>query len=320
MSSYNPFAVLASPASAMSSALTAPAAGPPSLGSKRPRLSSPPPLTVPQPLRATTPVPEVTTSTPVPEAIDYSVFDILNIFRRRWFINHDHLIANVLSATRDDDGRFVWVDFLPQFHTSLIKRMCTLLPPGYSIARGKKTLFVFLLEILTGEGPKPEVFWRARKKRSRASREVCLATKALTPTSAPPAPSLVPTMPLVPCAQSAPKAAPLPEVSPLRSGDDVSMGSRPATPTPLPTAPHPHALRSNADFLKSFPRNLNQRAPLAAWLEEAANRKVPLGHLITSIRTAGHVSILMDTEFVNFVRGFFPSLPALGKQENSGWD
>ena len=66
-----------------------------------------------------------------------SVFDVLNVFCSRWFLNRDHLIANVLSAqdcsrwflNRDhlianvlsaqeaEDGRYTWVDFLPPFHT-----------------------------------------------------------------------------------------------------------------------------------------------------------------------------------------------------------
>jgi hypothetical protein len=73
---------------------------------------------------------------------DYSVFDVLNIFWSCWFINREHRIANTLSATRDLDGRFMWVDFLPAFHTSLVKRMCTLLPPGFTVAHGKRVLFV----------------------------------------------------------------------------------------------------------------------------------------------------------------------------------
>jgi hypothetical protein len=42
---------------------------------------------------------------PVPQASDgqdgaaeLSLFDILNIFCAQWFLNRDHLIANVLSA------------------------------------------------------------------------------------------------------------------------------------------------------------------------------------------------------------------------------
>jgi hypothetical protein len=66
----------------------------------------------------------------------------------------------------------MWADFLPAFHTSLIKCMVTLLPPGYPVSKGKKTLFVFLLEILDIDGIKTKVFWSAKKKCSQASGEV----------------------------------------------------------------------------------------------------------------------------------------------------
>jgi hypothetical protein len=163
MSSANLFAALASPAPVATP--TPPfGAGSSLLGSKRPRSPSASPPKAPWAPPVPLPVPAA------PDTKDYSVFDIQNIFRCHWFINHNHLIANVLSATRDNEGRFTWVDFLPQFHTLLIKRMCTLLPPAVAVSRGKKVLFVFLLEILTGnEGPKPEVFWHVRKKRSQAS-------------------------------------------------------------------------------------------------------------------------------------------------------
>ena len=34
------------------------------------------------------------------------VFEVLNIFRRNWFLNQDYLIAKVLSAQKDDCGIF----------------------------------------------------------------------------------------------------------------------------------------------------------------------------------------------------------------------
>ena len=60
----------------------------------------------------------------------------------------------------------MWADFLLAFYTSLIKHMVTLLPPGYPVSKGKKTLFIFLLEILDSNGIKAEVFWHAQKKHS----------------------------------------------------------------------------------------------------------------------------------------------------------
>ncbi|KAI0245081.1 hypothetical protein BJV78DRAFT_1357038 [Lactifluus subvellereus] len=40
---------------------------------------------------------------------DLSDFDILNIFRRCWFLSRDKLVANVTSAQKAEDGKFSWV-------------------------------------------------------------------------------------------------------------------------------------------------------------------------------------------------------------------
>jgi hypothetical protein len=165
MSSYNPFCALTLLTFFGPELTVIPPPREPSslLGSKHPCTSSSPPPRAPRP--------PLTTRTPALEAIDqYSVFDIQNIFHARWFIAREHLITNVLSATKDDHGCFIWVNFMPQFHTSLIKHMVTLLPAGYPMFHGKKILFVFLLEVLTSDkGVKPEVFWHASKKCSQAS-------------------------------------------------------------------------------------------------------------------------------------------------------
>jgi hypothetical protein len=198
------------------------------------------------------------------------------------FINYKHLIANVLSATRDADGQLTWVNFLPAFHISLVKQMCTLLSPRFTVACSKWVLFVFLLEILTGnESPKPEVFWHTRKKHSQASQKVCPAMSALTP--APPASSSVPTPLLVPCAQSTSMVTPVSEVTLPGRKDDMSMGSRPAMLTPSSAAPPSHDIHTSANFIKSFPWELFPFRPLEAWLDEAAYRKLPTGHLLMAI-------------------------------------
>src|SRR6267142_2905504 len=98
---------------------------------------------------------------------ELSVFDILNIFWTHWFLNRDHLIANVLSAQKSEEGRYSWVDFQPPFHTHLVQRARALLPPLCPMAKGKKVMFVFILEVLDGDGPKPGSFWAVPKKRRR---------------------------------------------------------------------------------------------------------------------------------------------------------
>src|SRR6266850_3449450 len=92
-----------------------------------------------------------------------SVFDILNVFRCRWFLNRDHLLANILLAQKDDTGNIFWVDFLPPFHTHLVQRALALLPPLCPVAKGKQVMFMFLLEVIAGEGPK--TFFDLPKKR-----------------------------------------------------------------------------------------------------------------------------------------------------------
>ena len=180
---------------------------------------------------------------------------------------------------------------------------------------------MFILEILTGdEGPKPEVFWRARKKRSRASQKVRLATSTMP---APLAPTPMPTTSLAPCAQSMSMVAPSPEVAPPGREDDVSMGSRPATPTPSPAAILPQGVRTGADFLKSFPQAPDQtEATLKLWLGEAARRKIPLGHLVTALRHAGCLVLLHKAWFLDFTRPFLPYIPTATRpsEDRPGWE
>jgi len=109
-----------------------------------------------------------------------SIFDVLNIFRHKWFLHRDHLIANVLSAQKDAGGHFTWVDFQALFHTHLVKCMLMLLPPLCPIAKGKQVLFVFLLEILDREGPQPFFNPLMAKKHQ-------LCPKKHSPASPPPA-------------------------------------------------------------------------------------------------------------------------------------
>jgi hypothetical protein len=260
MSSANSFAALTSPAPVVTP--TPPFGdGFSILGSKRPRSPSSSPPKAPWAPPVSLPVDKV------PDGSEYSVFNIQNMFRHCWFINRDHLIANVLSATQDDEGCFTWVDFLSQFHTLLIKCMCTLLPPRVAVSCGKKVLFVFLLEILTGdEGPKLEVFWHACKKHSRASQATCKAKRA-TKASNPPAP--VPSIPTpTPC-----------ETTSLGYRSDLSMEENvkmvrdvvmwAITPSPLKPTPDPFFPASNQDFARSFTRQIGDTAPIRAWCVKA---------------------------------------------------
>src|SRR6266850_3545218 len=97
-----------------------------------------------------------------------SVFDVLNMFRHWWFLHRDHLLANILLVQKDDTGNIVWVDFLPPFHMHLVQRALALLPPLCPKVKGKKVMFVFLLEVIAREGP--TTFFDLPKKRTPTAR------------------------------------------------------------------------------------------------------------------------------------------------------
>src|SRR5487761_842172 len=121
-----------------------------------------------------------------------SVFEVLDIFRRQWFLNRDHLISKVVSAQKDNRGNVTWVDFDPIFHTSLMWRALTLLPPLCPMAKGKRLMFVFLLEVLMGkEGAglsesRPHFFTPEKKHRVHKRPSKAAKTPALPPTPGPP--------------------------------------------------------------------------------------------------------------------------------------
>jgi hypothetical protein len=78
------------------------------------------------------------------------VFDIHNIFRHRWFLSRDHLLTNVISAQKAEDGNISWVEFTPQYHSHLVK--CAVAPVPHPVAKVKKVMFVYILELLNREG------------------------------------------------------------------------------------------------------------------------------------------------------------------------
>src|SRR5487761_887177 len=169
---------------------------------------------------------------PLPWVNGSSVFEVLNIFRRQWFLNRDHLISKVLSAQKDSLGNITWVDFNPIFHTSLVRRALTLLPPLFPVAKGKRVMFVFLLEVLTGhEGAglsesRPHFFTPEKKCRVRKRPSKAAETPALPPTQGPPlaqtqtrsSPVCPPSAPV--CSRS---LSTVPEDLTWREGSDNSM-------------------------------------------------------------------------------------------------
>jgi predicted Zn-ribbon and HTH transcriptional regulator len=87
------------------------------------------------------------------KVIELSVFDILNIFRRRWFLSRTALLTHVISAQKAEDGDISWVEFDPPFHSHLVKCAVALVPRlGCPVPMVKRVMFVFILELLNQEG------------------------------------------------------------------------------------------------------------------------------------------------------------------------
>jgi hypothetical protein len=84
-------------------------------------------------------------------SLKLSIFDILNIFHHQWFLSVDHLRANALSAQKAKSRKIFWVKFAPQFHSHLVKCAVVLVP--HPLLKVKRVMFVYLLELLNGEGP-----------------------------------------------------------------------------------------------------------------------------------------------------------------------
>ena len=82
-----------------------------------------------------------------------SVFDVLNIFHRRWFLSRTALIESCLSAQKAEDGSISWVEFFPPFHAHLVKCAVALVPRHVCpVPLVKRVMFVFILELLNREG------------------------------------------------------------------------------------------------------------------------------------------------------------------------
>ena len=107
---------------------------------------------------------------------DPSVFDIVNLFRLRWFLNRDWLLSFVASAQRSESGRIEWVEFLPDGHVHLVRSAFKLVPPTPLVpaAKVKRCMFAFIIEFLNRErlyanffAPSPPQKVRKRVHKSR---------------------------------------------------------------------------------------------------------------------------------------------------------
>ncbi|KAF8258207.1 hypothetical protein EI94DRAFT_1708194 [Lactarius quietus] len=94
-----------------------------------------------------------------------------------WFLSWEHLVKNIISAQKAEDGTFSWVEFPPPFHSHLVKCAVVLVP--HPVCTMKRVMFVFLLELLNQEDHL--AFFKLQKggcKANNAQKEKqCLARK-----------------------------------------------------------------------------------------------------------------------------------------------
>ena len=121
---------------------------------------------------------------------ELSVFNIQNTFRARWFLNKDQLVPNVASAQKDDKGHLSWVEFTPHFHTHLLQCARRVLPPSVPVVKVKRVMFVFLLEVLSGELPQKGFFSAPASAGKQNAKATARRTRA--PRTAAAAPSRTP--------------------------------------------------------------------------------------------------------------------------------
>ncbi|KAF8257640.1 hypothetical protein EI94DRAFT_1920486 [Lactarius quietus] len=85
--------------------------------------------------------------------VELLVFNVLNTFRRRWFLSRAYLVTQVISAQKAEDGKLSWVEFPPPYHSHLVKCAVVLVPHrGCPLSMVKKVMFVYILELFNGEG------------------------------------------------------------------------------------------------------------------------------------------------------------------------
>ena len=118
--------------------------------------------------------------------MESSCFDILNSLRRRWFVRRDVVLASVRMATKDNNGKIIWVDFEPSFHQFLVKGAWSAVE-GLS-AQGnmvKRAMFVYILELLNNKAEinffdlqhQASAVARANHEKKRIARKALRAAK-----------------------------------------------------------------------------------------------------------------------------------------------
>ena len=107
------------------------------------------------------------------QLLDLSSLEILDIFQSRLYLSRAYLISKTVAAIKNVSGQLTWIEFSPMFHSCLIKMALacigtSLTPPSSLTA--KKTIFIFILELLNDGAPSVEPCFNtndsfARKKK-----------------------------------------------------------------------------------------------------------------------------------------------------------
>ena len=225
---------------------------------------------------------------------DPSVFDIVNYFRLRWFLNRDWLLSFIASAQRSESGRIEWVEFLPDSHVHLVRLAFKVVPPTPSIpaAKVKRCMFSFIIEFLNQEWLITDLFapppLRKTRKRTRKPRDTGLqppaggqAVNAMTldaadqdPLSEAP-PSLQPPLELV--RRTPPRA----------SSTSASAGVK-LNPQGLVEASMEPSFVSAASPPPSHPPSLPVFAPALRTYVEPAGRSIGLFHSVSPLAGTKH--------------------------------
>ena len=225
---------------------------------------------------------------------DPSVFDIVNYFCLRWFLNRDWLLSFIASAQRSESGRIEWVEFLPDGHVHLVRLAFKLVPPTPSIpaAKVKRCMFSFIIEFLNQErlitdffAPPPprKVRKRTRKPRDtgpklpaggQAINAMALDAEDQDPSSEAP-PSLQPPLELV---RRTPPGA---------SSTSASAGVKP-NPQGLAEASMEPSFVSVASPPLSHPPSIPVFTPALRTYVEPAGRSISLFHSVSPLAGTKH--------------------------------
>ena len=163
-----------------------------------------------------------------------------------------------------------------------------LLPPLCPVAKGKKVLFVYILEILDGNRAQSGSFWEVPKK--------CCCCCPIKPKKPKVAPGVAPVAPKKP--EVSPTATLVAQAilkKPDRVEEDAMTGVKPSVPADQPhsrhfsPSPHPFLPFTKEEFTygNPFPRKFD-RTKIEKWLRAAKTCAITFRDLSALVRESSH--------------------------------